>query len=459
MNTKMSRRSLLGAMGAVSAAASIGSLTACGGGGDSGGGGGEGKGTIELWFWGAPPQHRATFDSALMEAYNAKQDAVELMLTYNEKVDSNIQTALAAGEGPDVVYGSGPAFVTPFAQSGKLLDLSPYVEKYGWKDRMLGAIYEAGTVDGKLYAVANSINTIGIFYNKKVLASLGVEVPTTLAELEEVLTKAKDAGLYPSVTGNKGWQPVNENYSSMFLTAVAGPQAMYDVLTGAAKWTDKPYVDAVKMSAEWYENGFLGGGQYPNLNFTESMQLLADQKSPFMFGPTLAFQFATDYFNEEAGTVDDLGFTNFPTVGEGLASPLYTVGTTASFSINANTKYPDQGAEVIDMMLSADFGAAMTETWPGYWAVPVKDLNLNNGKMTGLSKAYADAMDTVVPAIDEGRFGYFSGTFYPPQTQQKLIDIDTVWLGTAEAEPFMAEVEEIFAEELADGAVPPIPQP
>ena len=25
-------------------------------------------------------------------------------------------------------------------------------------------------------------------------------------------------GMYSSVTGNKGWQPVNENYASLFLT-------------------------------------------------------------------------------------------------------------------------------------------------------------------------------------------------------------------------------------------------
>lgn len=437
-------------------------LSACGGGngGDSATSGDSAeRETLTLWFWGAPPNHREVMEDVLMAGFNESQDEYTLEVTFNEKVDSNIQTALAANEGPDVVYGSGPAFVSLYAQSGKLVNLDEYSQQYGWQDSILTPIYESGTVDGSLYAVANSLNTIGVFYNEAVLTDLGYEVPQDLGELETILQAAKDAGLYPSVTGNKGWQPVNENYSSMFLTAVAGPQAMYDVLTGAASWTDQPYVDAVQMSADWYESGFLGGGQYPNLNFLESMQLLADGQSPFFFGPTLAFQFATEFFNDEAGNVDDLGFIPFPTVSEGLGEPLFTLSTTASFSINAASPNPDGAAAVIDYMLRSEFAQEMTAVWPGYWAVPLNDLEFDTSAFTGLSPAFADAIAQVVPAVEDGRFGYFSGTFFPPQTQQAMIDIDTVWMGQQSAKDLLGQVQSVFEAELADGAVPPIPQP
>lgn len=417
------------------------------------------KEKIEMWFWGVSPAQRQIFEQSLVKEYNKSQDKYELQVTFNEKVDSNIQTALAANEGPDVVYGSGPAFVTPFAQSGKLLDMTSYAKKYGWQDKMLKPIYDSGIVDGKLYAIANSINTIGIFYNKAVLKELGVPVPTNMAELEEALKAAKDAGLYPSVTGNKGWQPVNENYSSMFMTHVAGPTAMYNVLTGKAKWTDDIYKKAIKMSADWYQSGKLGGGEYLNLNFTESMSLLAQKKSPFFFGPTLAFQFAGEYFNDQAGNVDDLGFTAFPNFDESLPKPLYTISTTASFSINANSKNPDAAAEVINRMLQEDFAVSMTEKWPGYWAVPLKDLNLKKGDMKGLSKAYTEAISEVIPAINDGRFGYFTGTFFPPRSKEHLIDIEHVWLGKTDLDSFMDKLQTLYTQELTEGKVPEIPKP
>lgn len=433
-------------------------LAACGGSGGAGGGS-EGRETLEMWFWGAPPNHRAALEEHLVEVYNSSQDEYELKVTFNERVDSNIQTALSAGEGPDVVYGSGPAFVAPFAQSGRLVNLDEYAEQYGWEDRLLDPIYEAGTVDGSLYAVANSLNTIGIFYNKAVLDELGHEVPTSIEELEAVLAAADEAGLYPSVAGNKGWQPVNENYSSMFLTAVAGPDAMYDVLTGEASWTDEPYVDAVEMSAEWYQNGYLGGGQYTNLNSLESAQLLADGQSPFFIGPTLSFQFIVEFFNETAGNVDDLGFIPFPTVGEGLEEPLYTLGTTASFSINAQSEHQDAAAEVIDMMMTQEFMETMTAEWPGYWGVPLEGLELDPAAFEGVSAAYVEALAEIVPAIEDGRFGYFTGTFFPPQTQQAMVDIDTVWMGENDVTSFLEGIDATFQEELEAGAVPPIPEP
>lgn len=430
-------------------------LTACSG----SNAGGDDREKLELWFWGATPNQRAALEKNLVDAYNESQDEYTLEVTFNERVDSNIQTALSAGEGPDIVYGSGPSFVAPFAQSGKLVNLDDYSEQYGWEERILPPIYESGTVDGNLYALANSINTVGVFYNKAVLDELGVEVPTDLESFEAALAAAKEADLYPSVTGNKGWQPVNENYSSMFLTAVAGPDAMHKVLTGEASWTDEPYVRAVEMSAEWYENGYLGGGQYTNLNFLESMQLLADGQSPFFIGPTLGFQFAAEFFNEEAGNVEDLGFMPFPTVGDGLESPLFTLGTTASFSINAQSEHPDAAAAVIDRMMTEEFMTQMSAEWPGYWAVPLSGVELDPSEFEGLSVPFAEAVNEIMPAVDDGRFGYFTATFFPPQTQQALVDIDTVWAGQTDAATFMEGIQSTFAEELKAGAVPPIPAP
>ncbi|WP_152909881.1 ABC transporter substrate-binding protein [Pseudactinotalea sp. HY160] len=456
-STNMTIRRTFTKLAAIGAASAL--LAACGGSGDGTSAGADGRENIEMWFWGATPNQRAALEENLIDAYNESQDEFTLTVTFNERVDSNVQTALSAGEGPDIVYGSGPSFVSPYAQAGKLVDLDDYSEEYGWQDRILPPIYESGTVDGSLYAVANSINTVGVFYNTAVLDELGVAVPTDLASFEKALAAAKDAGLYPSVTGNKGWQPVNENYASMFLTAVAGPDALYKALTGEKPWTDDAFVDAVAMSAEWYQNGYLGGGQYTNLNFLESMQLLADGQSPFFIGPTLAFQFAAEFFNEDAGNVEDLGFMPFPTAGEGLDSPLFTLGTTASFSINAASKHPDAAAAVIDMMMTEDFMTEMSGVWPGYWAVPLVGVELDPSSYDGLSVAFAEAINEIMPAVEDGRFGYFTGTFFPPQTQQALVDIDTVWAGKVDADSFMEGVEQTFAKEFEAGAVPPIPAP
>ncbi|MEW2398208.1 ABC transporter substrate-binding protein [Streptomyces sp. NPDC046862] len=447
-----SRSSVLGA--GLMAAGLV--LTACSSGTSVSG---SGTKTLQLWFWGASPQQQKVMRDVLVGGFDRSQSKYKLQVTFNNAVDKNVQVALSANKGPDIVYGSGPAFAAAYATQGKLADMTPYAEKYGWKDRVLAPMYESGTMHGKLYSLPNSLEGLGIFYNKKVLAKLGVGVPTTYDELVAAMNKAKDAGMYASVTGNKGWKPVNQNYISMFLTHVAGGKAVYDALQGTTKWTDPKIVKAVEASAAFYKEGYLGGKDYANLNFLESMQLLAEGKSPFFFGPTLAFQFADSYFNDKAGNIADLGFTTFPNVTPGLPSPATTLGTTASLSINAHSPNKDGAAEVIDYMMSEKFAQQINKSWPGYWAVPLKDFNLDPASYTGLSKAFVESAKDTIATVNKGDYGLFAGTFFPPATATAFTDVDSVWLGTESAKSFLADVQKTFDGEKAKGLVPPLPEP
>ncbi|MFF5991192.1 ABC transporter substrate-binding protein [Prauserella flavalba] len=445
------RRSRTTVLGALAATLTL-TLSACSGAGD-------GRERLELWFWGAPPEHQKALETALVEGFERAQDTYSLDINFNNAVDKNIQVALSADRGPDVVYGSGPAFAAAYVAEDKLADMTPYAEQYGWKDRLLEPMYESGTIGGKLYSLPNSVDTLGVFYNKKVLDRLGVAVPESYADLTTAMDKAKAEGLYASVTGNKGWKPVNLNYISIFLTHLAGGKATYDALHGEAKWTDPEIVEAVEASAEFYRDGYLAGDDYANLNFVESMQLLADEKSPFFIGPSLGFQFASEYFNDEAGNTGDLGFMPFPNVNPDLPSPMYTLGATASLSINAASDHKDGAAAVIDYMMSAPFAKEINKTWPGYWGVPLKDFDLPAAEYTGLSKEYIGTVGKLVSAINEGHYGLYPGTFFPPSTSTTLADVDGVWLGQVGAAEFLTKVQASFDADKAKGLVPPAPEP
>jgi raffinose/stachyose/melibiose transport system substrate-binding protein len=449
----MNRKRLAAAAVGIAAAVAL-TISGCSAGGDGGG-----REKLELWFWGAPPAQQETMQKVLVDGFNGSQDAYELEVNFDNAVDKNIQVALSANKGPDVVYGSGPAFSSAYAAEGKLEDMTPYAEKYGWKDRILDSMYESGTVDGKLYSLPNSIEDIGVFYNTKVLDTLGVAVPTTYDEFVAVMDKAAAAGLYPSVTGNQGWKPVNQNYISLFMSQSAGGKTMYDALQGTIPWTDPALVKAVQDSADFYQAGYLGGDDYANLNFDQSMKLLSEEQSPFFIGPSLAFQFASNYFNDDTGNTADLGYMAFPSINADLPTPYYTLGTTASLSINAASEHKDGAAEVIDYMMTDSFAKEMNETWPGYWAVPLKDFALDADDYDGLSKPFVTAMQETIEGVNKGDYGYFVGTFFPPATAAALTDIDSVWLGNVTAEEFLATVQKTFDEEKAKGLVPPLPTP
>ncbi len=416
---------------------------------------------IEFWMWGAQPHLQDVIRAVLVDTYNESQDQFELVMTFRNDVDSVIASVLPAGGGPDLVYGSGPAFVIPFAQAGHLANMEPYSEMYGWRDRIIAPIYQSGTVGGDLYALPNSLNTMGVFYNKVLFEENGWEIPTTFAGLEAIMDDALSQGLYASVTGNKGWRPVNENYTQLFLNHWAGPQVVYDAITGAIPWTDAAIAEAIQKSADWFQADYLAGEDYFNLNFLDAVFLLASNQSPFFFGPSIVFQFATDFYNEENGNLDELGFFPLPS-REGLPSPLYILGTAATLSINGNSapEVQDAVASIIDQMMTQEFlvGMAMGG-WPGYWGVPINQMDINLDDFTGLSRGFLSVMQETVSAVNAGNFGYAPDAFFPPATQATFIEVDAVWVGDLSVEDFLASVQAAYDEDQAAGLVITPPSP
>ena len=431
------------------------------------------KEQITMWFWGAAPEYREALDKALVQPYNQSQDDYELVISYDNAVDNNIATALAAdgGNAPDIIYGSGPAFVSQYAQADKLANLSPYSEKYGWEDRILTPIYEAGKVNGNLYSLPGGTITMGVFYNKTVLdelrakdSSLPSTDPKTLSEIEMFMDAALENGYYASVTGNKGWKPVNENYSTIFINAIAGPSNVYEALNGEKEWTDEVFASAIEKSADWYKKGYLGGRiqngklviDYPNLNFDESCQLLSSGKAAFFVGPSMAFQFMKPYFQGEKSS--ELGFTVFP-MGDGIDTQSYVLGTVNSFSIWEGSKSKDEAAKIIDMMMTSSFAETLANVWPGYWALPLKEFNPNTEGFSDLSKEFVKTVQAMYTATNEGNFGIHISTFFPPLTQSVFVDIDRVWLDDLDANEYLTLVQQEFDKDVEKGSVPNIPQP
>lgn len=414
---------------------------------------------ITMWFWGAEPYAQEAMKTILVDKYNTSQDKYQLVVEFRPSVDSDMNTALAANQGPDVVYGSGPSFVMPLVEAGKLENLNDYAEEYGWKDKLLEPYYEAGTVNGDLYSLTNGVATMGVFYNKKVLEDNGWEVPTTIEEMETIMDQALEKGLYASVTGNKGWQPVNENYASLFLTHIAGPSTMYKVLTGEESWVNDDVTAAIEKSKEWWDKGYLAGEDYVNLNFSESLQLLSEEKSPFFIGPSIAFQWAASFFTGDKE--EDIAFIPFPAT-EQVPNTTYTLGNACTLSINANAEdtHKDEAAKIIDMMMNAEFMQEMTTAWPGYWGTPLKDLStVDTSEMGYLSQQFVEVVKSISGAVEEGNFGYYDNTFFPSATQNRIINIDEVWFDTTTVEDYVQSLEDEFRPEFEKGMVPPIPKP
>lgn len=411
---------------------------------------------VTMWFWGASPAYQEVLKKSLKEPFEAMQSDYSLEIEFRNTVDNDVRVSVMANQGPDLVYTSGPSWVTPMAKAGKLEPLDAYAEKYGWNDRLVAPALASCTTGEHLYCLPPSILADGMFYNKKLLEEHGWPVPKTGEELEKVMLEAQKLGLYASATGNKGWQPVNENYSSIFLNQYVGPANLYKILTGEMSMDAPEVLDAMKNLDRWYKAGFLGGSDYFSLDFDTSLKLLSEGKTPFFFAPDFAYQWAINHFTGDKA--DDLGWTAFPQMSAGVEYPVYSIGSAFTYSINGASQHKDAAAQVLDIMMSPEFVVSMAKVWPGYWAVPLKDFP-SDPDATGVVKAFYDSAKEVSDAVASGNFGYKVQAFFPPATTDVYIkDVESMWLSKTTPEQVVAAAKKEFDKELGRGLVQDIPK-
>ncbi|MDR6971914.1 ABC transporter substrate-binding protein [Leifsonia shinshuensis] len=191
---------------AVAVTAGLGlALTACGS--SSGSGGAEvssgdytgPKVTISFWNgWtgGAAP----VLVPKLVDKFNSEHKNIVVKDVPMEWADiaRKMPLAVKAGKGPDVAVGHGDDIAT-YAAQGLVLKADSIVKSLGYKaSDFPEGLLDAGQYNNAQYAVPWSVTPLGLYVNKDVLQSAGVDantLPTDKASYTAALEKLKAAGV------------------------------------------------------------------------------------------------------------------------------------------------------------------------------------------------------------------------------------------------------------------------
>jgi raffinose/stachyose/melibiose transport system substrate-binding protein len=122
-----------------------------------------------------------------------------------------------------------PSLVT-LAKDKLLKDLDPYATAFGW-DKWPASQFSQNRVGsdgtrgaGTLYGFGLNSSLTGVFYNKKLATQIGMtESPATVAEFEDLLAKAKAAGLVPIMQWNDSASGGGLAFPLQNLMAAFGP--------------------------------------------------------------------------------------------------------------------------------------------------------------------------------------------------------------------------------------------
>lgn len=376
---------------------------------------------------------------------------VELTIELKKDWDSLTKTAIAGGGGPDVIQTPGPSYTAEYAKAGVLAPMGQYVEQYGWKDDFAPWALTLGTREGELYSLPSELETMVLWYNVTVFEELGLEVPTTMDELNALGGRLSEAGIIPFSGGNADWKGTNEQYVSVMFNAVAGPDAVYDALTGEASFADPGFVEATSILADWQSAGWIGGGldRYYTNRYDDTMAQFAEGLAAMSIGGSWQFAGFDEFFTAAGNEWD---WAPFPTED---GSEVFNIGIGSSWAINAASDSAAAAADVLAHIFQPDVQAQLVVEC-GLSPAPV---TIDGSKLESIDPRETRLYGALSDAFEAGDYGYLTWTFWPIASNQYIIDeIEKVWNGSMTPEEYAQGLASVYEKELASGSTPPIPK-
>jgi raffinose/stachyose/melibiose transport system substrate-binding protein len=216
MATKKLRttRTIARTIAAAGLAAAMFSVTACSSGDSPDSSSGEPSGELQILVSSAAASD-AAFE-AVNKDFEAKYPDVKVTFSSvsNDNYPATKSSRLTAGnvdilvvksmiEAPDFASDSASDDVL-LGRSGGLVDLTdePFMKNYS------PSVLDAQAIDDKQYSLPTGLSySTGVYYNKKVFADAGLEVPTTWSAFETVMDTLKSHGVTPFGVGGKDTWP------------------------------------------------------------------------------------------------------------------------------------------------------------------------------------------------------------------------------------------------------------
>ena len=299
----------------------------------------------EVEFFSQKPEMQATLQE-IVDDYNKSQDEVKVKLTSVPDAGTVLKTRIANGEAPDVIniYPQNADF-KGWAADGQFVDLTDESDILG---NLNEGAAEAYAVDSKIYNVPLTTNVSGIYYNKDAFDKLGIEVPKSLAEFQDIVKKIKDDGQTPFAEALGDPWTVNGFAQLAWIQSAGSPQAANDYLRFSDKGAIKS--DEVSKNVAAYLDLLAGNGQS-----NSDGALYADTVAVFAEGKALMMangSWALTVINQQEPDFE-VGF--FPMPGLTADAPVMTVGAAdMAVSISADSKNVDASKDFVKYLSSTE---------------------------------------------------------------------------------------------------------
>jgi alpha-glucoside transport system substrate-binding protein len=285
----------------------------------------EGKITV-MGVWGG--QELEAF-MKVIETFE-KASGIDVQFEGTRDLPTVLTTRVEAGNPPDIVALTGLGMMKDLADDGNLVDLTKVMDMDTLKEDYNQTWLDLATYKGGMYGLYISADMKSlVWYNPKVFAEKGYEVPTTWEELDNLAWKMVANGDKPWAIGLEsgaasGWPGTDWIEDIMLRTA--GPEVYDQWVAHDIPWTDPQVKRAFEIFGEIARD--------PKLVWGGSTAVLStnfgDAANPLFTNPPQAMMhrqasFITSFIKEGNPDVvagEDYSFFTFPAIEEEFGTPV-----------------------------------------------------------------------------------------------------------------------------------------
>jgi raffinose/stachyose/melibiose transport system substrate-binding protein len=260
---------------------------------------------------------------------------VETTHIQNDSYKQKLVVAMSSGQCPNMYihWGGGP--MNEYIDSGFAVPITELMNKYN-KVPFLKAAIAQSTYKGEVYAVPfGGLAGSGIYYNKTIFQKLGLQVPQTIAELEQACDTLKKNGYTPfSLANQNKW--TGSMYFMYLAARFGGVDEFNAAVDGTGSFTSPAFMYAAETIQKWIKAGYFPDGVNSiNADDGQDRQLMYKEEAAMMLHGTWQSS-AMKNDNAEWYTAN-IGYFAFPKLDTSKADQSIVVGTSIGNGFNFNT--------------------------------------------------------------------------------------------------------------------------
>lgn len=320
---------------------------------------------------------------------------IELVQTVlaNDDYKTQIATLAAADDLPEVFLLQGMNTKT-WAEQGIILDMSDIINDSPYRNQYDDALFYPFTAENKIYGLpALTGGTCAVVvYDSAVWKEAGFDTfPETWADVLKAKEYFDSKGMDTIAFGNSGKWQINSCFLSAVGDRFTGADWTHSLIEkGGAKFTDQPFVDALKFTQDIFNSGVFN----PDFNAVNN----EEAREYYISGDAAAFiggNWDVSYIQATLEGTDLYGTTKFAVIPqpEGATASYKTHDIGLGYAVAISSKVAEDPAK-----LAAAIDFAYEVTGPAF-----SEYVASNYALGGLTK---------VENLDLSKFDQFTQDFY-----------------------------------------------